>query len=372
MKIKTLRLTVCIISSFLILSGCAGTPLPGNGMGAADTGSADTGVATDFTEKLFSGNAETADDHPASTKDAMDMLTDPGVAEQLPGGETSDRSDVPEQLPDNTTENPAADKDDVPQTMPRSDAYDMFLAGEMDVTVINGPDIEYDVPQNGTYSYKELLKTLEEDFLRGEDFVLDVDYAIFTPFDGKEGDDIMALRMGDRENIFGYWMGIIAYNNGRLEMKYHTVFGYRTYFDVYNNGEAMAGGSGGAGSMYNAYFNIMSDSSAKMLYESRHLWADWSNEVFYDLLSETEYDQIPKADASSALELVDVSKDGKVYVCVYTWSQDKLIREKDEAYIQKMVDRGAILVDEDAISEMTANTIDESRLLNWTYLETIE
>ena len=66
-----------------------------------------------------------------------------------------------------------------------------------------------------------------------------------------------------------------------------------------------------------------------------------------------------------------VTKDGTVYICVAHWSDNKSIKEQEEAFVQALEDIGAVVVDEDKIAELTVTSVDESKTMTWNDIETV-
>ena len=278
-----------------------------------------------------------------------------------------DTEEVQEQEPENE---PEEDAEENVSDMPRSDAYDMFLAGEMDVTVIDD-DNEYSKPDPGTYSYEELRDAVIEDLGYGAEGEYDIKYALFTPDSGEEGDDILVLYVENQNASALSWLGFIGYNNGKLEMQYFNEFGYRSYLDLYYTGDMIYGGSGGAGAHYQDYLQVNPDASVDTVYESAYLYASWCSDVFYTLDSNYDYSLIPALDGDSELEMTRVTKDGTVYICVAHWSDNKSIKEQEEAFVQALEDIGAVVVDEDKIAELTVTSVDESKTMTWNHVENV-
>ena len=304
------------------------------------------------------GKEEVPEETPVVTEDEDEEEEEAPKEEEEPSPEAEPVEEAPEEEQENA--------------MPRSDAYEMFLAGEMDVTLINDEDDEYTSPDPGTYSYEELRDAVTSSlgYYSGGDF--HIKYALFTPDSGEEGDDILVMYVEGEEGAAGdNWIGFIGYNNGKLELKYFAGFGYRSYLDLYYSGDILYGGSGGAGAHYQDYIVINPDSSADVVYSSAYLYASWCSDVFYELDPNYDYMQIPELDPSSELEMTRVTKDGKVYICVAAWSTNKAIKEQEEAYVKALEDLGAIVVDEAEIERLTANNIDESKTMTWNDIETV-
>lgn len=332
MKKKILMLMMCGMLSVSMLAGCAGNTAPEDSRAAVED---------------EDDEEEEEDEEETDTTGAV---------------EEDDTEAEPEVKPE---EEPA-------EAMPRSDAYDMFLAGEMEVTLINDEDDEYTAPDPGTYTYEELRDAVVDELDYGMGGEYDVKYALFTPNTGEEGDDILALLVENHDPSFLNWIGFISYNNGKLELKYFVEFGYRSYLDLYYTGEMLYGGSGGAGAHYQDYLKVMPDGSVEVIYESAYLYAAWCDDVFYTLDPTMDFSQIPTLDAESALEMTRVTKDGKVYICVASWSDNKSIKEQEEAYVQALEDLGAVVVEADVLEKLMANDIDESKTMTWNDIETVQ
>ena len=255
--------------------------------------------------------------------------------------------------------------------MPRSDAYDMFIAGEMSVTVINEDDDEYTSPDPGTYTYEELRDAAIATLNYGGGGEYDVKYALFTPDSGEEGDDVLVMYIENHDPSFMNWIGFIGYNNGKLELKYFTEFGYRSYFDLYYTGDILYGGSGGAGAHYQSYMTVQTDSSVQTEYDSAYLYSTWGSDAFYMIDPDYDYYSIPALDDTSALEMTVAKKDDKVYICVEKWSDAKAVKEQEEAYIKALEELGAIVVDDEEMARITANSVDESKTMTWNDIETV-
>ena len=333
MKKKILMLFMCISLSTVMLSACENT--------GADSG------------------------EPLTPPQIEEVSEDSNDAQA--GGDEKETNETPEAEPVSDEE----DVSDAVPAMPRSDAYDMFLAGEMDVTVINESRDDYACPKSGTYSYQELRDTVAQGLTYGNGGKLAVKYALFTPDSGEEGDDILALYVENSDPSFMNWIGFIGYNNGKLEMTYFNEFGYRSFLDLYYSGDFFYGGSGGAGAHYQDYLVVKPDASVEKVYASSYLYASWCSDVFYTLDSNYDYSKIPALDADSELEMTSVVKDGTVYICVSRWSDNKSIKEQEEAYVKTLEDLGAVVVDEDKIAELTESSVDESKTMTWNDIETV-
>ncbi len=335
MKKKILMLFMCISLSTVMLSACENT--------GADSG-----------ETL--------------TPPQIEEVTEETIDAQAGGEEEKGTEETPEAEPVSDEE----DVSDAAPAMPRSDAYDMFLAGEMDVTVINESEDDYACPKSGTYSYEELRDAVAQGLTYGNGGKLAVKYALFTPDSGEEGDDILALYVENSDPSFMNWIGFIGYNNGKLEMSYSEEFGYRSYFDLYYNGDILCGGSGGAGAHYQDYMTVQADASVKTEYKSAYLYSTWGSDAFYMVDPDYEYADIPELDGSSALEMTVVKKDDKVYIYVSKWSDNKAIKEQEENYIKALEDLGAVVLNETDINLLMRNTVDENKTMTWNDIETFD
>ncbi len=258
------------------------------------------------------------------------------------------------------------------EAIPRSDAYEMFMNGEMEVNVLYDPGDEYSdgrCPQPGTYTYEELIDALKETFYA--DF--DVNYAYFTPETGEEGDDVMALYL-EAEAAAGYnWMGFIAYEDGKLVMNYNEYFGYRSFFDLYWDGKVISGGSGGAGASYNFLSQVYPDASVKTVFKEAYFYSTWCSEVAYIINPDIAYEDVPVLVDGSNIEMDVVYDDnGNVKFSVTGWSDNKATKAEEEAFVQALTDMGAVQTDVDTISALTETGIDESRTMTWNKIETVE
>ncbi len=326
MKKKILMLFLCCSLSLSMLAGCSGEP--------GDSGEILTPAEPDEDEEEEAAPVE----EEADTEEETEPVSEEEPAEEV-------------------------------NAMPRSDAYDMFIAGEMDVTVVY--DDEYTGPDAGTYSYEELRDAAIEELGYGQGGEYDVKYALFTPDSGQEGDDVLVMYIENHDPSFLNWIGFIGYNNGKLELNYYTQFGYRSYFDLYYSGDILCGGSGGAGAHYQDYKIVKPDATVETVYSSAYLYAAWCSDVFYTIDPEYDYTSIPELDEASALEMTRVTKDGTVFICVSKWSDTKAVKEQEEAYVQALVDLGAVVVDEAEIERISANSVDESKTMTWNDIETV-
>lgn len=331
MKKKILMMLMCSVLTCSMLTGCGNENV------------SDAPVETESVDAVDDEDEDSSDD----------------IVEE-------DTEEVQEQEPE--TE-PEEDAEENVSDMPRSDAYDMFLAGEMDVTVIDD-DNEYSKPDPGSYSYEELRDAVIEDLGYGAEGEYDIKYALITPDSGEEGDDVLVLYVENQNASALSWLGFIGYNNGKLEMTYFNEFGYRSFLDLYYSGDFFYGGSGGAGAHYQDYLVVKPDASVEKVYASSYLYASWCSDVFYTLDSNYDYSKIPALDADSELEMTSVVKDGTVYICVSRWSDNKSIKEQEEAYVKTLEDLGAVVVDEDKIAELTESSVDESKTMTWNDIET--
>ena len=256
--------------------------------------------------------------------------------------------------------------------MPRSDAYEMFLAGEMDVTVLedpNDPYAQYMIPAKGTYSYDELIEAILGEY-PGK---YDVKYTMFTPQLGEEGDDVFVLYLENHDPSFYSWIGFIAYDTDGLNMRFCQEFGYRSFFDLYYDGYVLTGGSNGAGAQdFNCHV-ILPDSSLRTLFKSSHLYSTWCGDVTYQLDPDMDYELRPTLTMDSKLEMnVLYYGDGDVRFTVASYSDNKSIKAEEERFIQAIKDMGAVEIDRDEYDSLTSTDIDESKIINLSDLKTYD
>ncbi|MBO7356664.1 MAG: hypothetical protein J6U50_08525 [Lachnospiraceae bacterium] len=256
------------------------------------------------------------------------------------------------------------------ESMPRSDAYEKFLAGEMDLEVVADPDDQYAefmTPAAGTYSYDELKDAVLTDY-PGD---YDVKYALFQPSSGSEGDDILVLYFENQDPSFYNWIGFAAYENGSISMKYTTTFGYRSFFDLYFDGYILCGGSGGAGAQYLDCMQIQPDSSAKYIYKSAHLYASWCDEISYWLDEDMNYNDRPHLTEDSALQIQLYKTDDRVMIEPDSWSDNKAVKDQEEAFVSRLEDLGAMVVSGDVFEDIADVPVDENKIITWNDIETI-
>ncbi len=287
--------------------------------------------------------------------------------------EEEERSSREEEEPEEVTPSeadpePVTDPEPAEEAMPRSDAYDMFLAGDMNVEVINPEtDTGYN-PATGSYSYDELVETLV-----GEtpgSYV--VKYALFTPESCAEGEDILAIYVENQDPSFYSWIGFIAYVDGKLQMKYHEHFGYRSFFEPYFDGYVLYGGSGGAGAHYVNCNMIMGDSSPYAVYKSAVLDSSWCDEASYFIDPYMEYEDRPHLTPESSLHMTVVDDMGMfVKISVSGWSSNTAIREEEEAFVTALEALGAKIVEESETNLDNVVTINEDHAMTWNEIETV-
>ncbi len=331
MRKKSLIIIMCLSMSAALFAGCSNTDV----------------VNT-------SAVVEEGDNEQTSEVTEQDL-----PEEKEPAEETEQTVDAQE------TDNTAEEDQDIP----RSDAYEMFLNGEMDVTVVNSELMKY--PESGTYSYEELLGVANTLLFGQEETELNVKYSIFTPSGAGEGEDVLALLIENPDPGYLSWIGFIGYNDGKLEMKYCRDYGYRAYLEVYNTGEILSGGSGGAGATYNDYMIILPDSSAQVIYKSATLYSTWCNELFYTLGAGVDYSSLPALPDTSILKVIEVEKEENVYIWPSQWSEDEDIKTQEDSFVSKLEELGAIVTDEATVTEMLVTGIDQNNVMTWMDKETI-
>ena len=256
--------------------------------------------------------------------------------------------------------------------MPRSDAYEMFLAGEMDVTVYedpNDPYAEYMIPAKGTYSYDELIDAILGEY-PGK---YDVKYTTFTPELGEEGDDVFVLYLENHDPSFYSWIGFMAYDSDGLNMRFCKEFGYRSFFDLYYDGYVLTGGSNGAGAQdFNCHV-VLPDSSLRTMFKSSHLYSSWCGDITWTLDPDMDYELRPTLTYDSGLEMkVLYFGDDDVRFTVSGYSDNKAVKAEEERFIQAIKDMGAVEIDADEYDSLTKVDIDESKLINLTALKTYD
>ena len=256
------------------------------------------------------------------------------------------------------------DDEDEGLDMPRSDAYEMFLAGEMEVNVIadpNDPYSEYMTPAEGTYSYDELIEAI----LSSYPGKYDVKHTMFTPDTGEEGDDVFVLYLENHDPSFYSWIGFMAYDTNGLNMRYCTEFGYRSFFDLYYDGYVLTGGSNGAGAQDFNCHAVLPDSSLRTMFKSSHLYSSWCGNITYTLDPEMDYEIRPTLTMDSNLEMnVLYFGDGDVRFTVSGYSDNKSIKAEEERFVQQIIDMGAVQIDADEYESLTGVDIDESKLID--------
>ena len=340
-KRKLLMILMCTMLSFSMLTGCAGNETSG-------------------TSSVREDDDDEDDDRPSRNDKEDDEDSEKDSDEVKDGDEVKPAED------DTTVKHADAQT----ESMPRSDAYEMFLAGNMKMEVIADPNdqyAEYMTPAAGTYSYKELVDAVVADY-PGD---YDVKYALFQPSSGFEGDDILVLYFENQDPSFYNWIGFAAYDNGKLSMKYTTTFGYRSFFDLYYDGYILCGGSGGAGVQYLDCMQVQPDSSAVYLYKSAHMYASWCDEISYWLDEDMSYNDRPHLTEDSSLEIQLVKTGDLVQISVDSWSDNKAVREKEEAYVSEMEELGVMVVSGDVFEDIMDVPVDETKTMTWNDLETV-
>lgn len=280
--------------------------------------------------------------------------------EVKPAADESEEEEVP------------APEEDEGLDMPRSDAYEMFIAGEMDVNVIADPDDEYSeymVPAAGTYSYEELINAVAEEYPG----TYDVRYTMFTPDTGEEGDDVMVIYMENHDPSFYSWIGFASYDRDGLNMRFCQEFGYRTFFDLYYDGYVLTGGSSGAGSQIMDCYRVLPDSSFECVYRSSHLYSTWCGDITWTLDPDMDYELRPTLPNESGLEMrVVYLNDGDVRFCATGFSDNKSVKTEEERFIRQITEMGAVQVTPEDIDSLIAVDIDEGKLIDLTALKTFD
>ena len=284
-----------------------------------------------------------------------------------------DEDEVKPEAEESGEENaPAPEEEDEGLDMPRSDAYEMFLAGEMDVNVIADPNDEYSeymVPAAGTYSYDELINAVAE----ASPGTYDVKYTMFTPGTGKEGDDILVLYMENHDPSFYSWIGLASYGSDGLNMRYCLQFGYRSFFDLYNDGYVLYGGSSGAGSQMMDCYTVLPDSSLESVYRSSHLYSTWCGDITWTLDPDMDYELRPTLPYESGLEMrVVYLNDGDVRFSATGFSDNKSVKAEEERFIKQITEMGAVQVAPEDIDSLIGVEIDEGKLIDLSDLKTFD
>ena len=337
MKRKLLMILMCSVLSLSMITGCGGN----------DTNGASSAVEEDDDDDRTSRD-DKEDDKESDKGSDSDEETDPVKPEEDPGETVTSGVQT--------------------ESMPRSDAYEKFLAGEMSVEVIADPAdqyADYMTPAAGTYTYDELKDAVLNDY-PGD---YDVKYAMFQPASGSEGDDILVLYFENQDPSFYNWIGFAAYDNGQLSMKYTTTFGYRSFFDLYYDGYILCGGSGGAGAQYLDCMQIAPDSSAGYIYKSAHLYATWCDEISYWLDEDMNYNDRPHLTDESALQIQLYKTGDDVMIEATSWSDNKAVKEQEEAFVSRLEDLGAMVVSGDVFEDIADVPVDENKTITWIDIE---
>ena len=283
-----------------------------------------------------------------------------------------DDEDEPEVVQVDEPEDEPEPEDVKELDMPRSDAYEMFLAGEMDVNVLEDPDdpyAQYMIPAKGTYSYDELIDAILGEY-PGK---YDVKYTMFTPQLGEEGDDVFVLYLENHDPSFYSWIGFIAYDTDGLNMRFCQEFGYRSFFDLYYDGYVLTGGSNGAGAQDFNCHCVLPDSSLRTLFKSSHLYSTWCGDITYQLDPDMDYELRPTLTYDSGLEMnVLYFGDNDVRFTVSSYSDNKSIKAEEERFVQAIKDMGAVEIDKAEYDSLTNVDIDESKLINLSNLKTYD
>ena len=340
MRKKIVMYLLCMVLSASVFAGCG------------QTGSSDH-VSNEREEDEDDEDDEDDDDDDGRSGDEEEKNDEEAVK--------------PDEKPGEKPEGNAADSSSAEEAIPRSDAYDMFLAGEMDVEVIWNDD-DYHGPEAGTYSYDSLV-----DAIMGENpGSFDVKYAIFTPDSCSEGEDVLALYMENHDPSFYSWIGCIAYYDGKLQMRYSDTFGYRSFLDMYYDGYVTFGGSGGAGAHYLNCDMIMSDSAAYSVYRSAVLDSSWCDEASYYLDPDMAYEDRPHLTPESQLHMTVVDNMGMyIKISVSGWSSNTAIKAEEEAFVAALEELGAKIVDESETVFENEVHIDENHAMTWIDKETV-
>lgn len=320
-----------------------------------------TGCGGNDTTNVSSAAEEDEDDD----RDSHEEKEDDKDSDKETDSDKEDETVKPEEDPGETV--PAGGQT---ESMPRSDAYEKFLAGEMSIEVIADPGdpyADYMTPAAGTYTYSELTDAVLGDY-PGD---YDVKYALFQPVSGSEGDDILVLYFENQDPSFYNWIGFAAYENGKISMKYTTIFGYRSFFDLYYDGYILCGGSGGAGAQYLDCMQIQPDSSAEYIYKSAHLYASWCDEISYWLDEDMNYNDRPHLTEDSALQIQMYKTGDDVLIEADSWSDNKAVKEKEEEFVSSLSDLGAMVVSGDVFEDIADVPIDENKIITWTDIETV-
>ena len=257
----------------------------------------------------------------------------------------------------------------------RKEAYQEFLDGKLTVEVMpvtDGPVIL----EPGFYTYRELLDSLTKNYGEyGMATSYTVRYAVFTPRDGQEGEELLALLLDDAEYEEQSWIGYIVWQDDQLNMHYNATFGYRSFLEPYANGYIMSGGSDGAGASISDCSLAAPDGTVSKVYDSAHLFSSWCDDaVYYMNLNDgsMDYDAMPHLTDQSNLEMVIASfADGSVRFTATGYSKNKSVKKQEQSFVAALEKMGAAEISAEEMTQLMDVGLTDELRMPWTDLEVI-
>lgn len=207
--------------------------------------------------------------------------------------------------------------------------------------------------QHGEYTYSEAKAAIEK--------IINCDmtpkYAMADI--NQDGVEELIIRFNAKEELYMNWVGIVTYNEGKLELVYSYEDGYRTWSTLYDSGILAVSGSWGAGAHGVNYSKFDKDFNEILLFACNEYIGSFAAQIAYDLTdTETVAKYMNDCDnalyENSVLEVTEyVSlEDKKVKISVSGYSEDVTLKAAEEKMVNGLVDMGAELISDDEMSKL--------------------
>lgn len=207
------------------------------------------------------------------------------------------------------------------------------------------------------YSEADSSKSLNEDIEKIINCDMTPKYAIADI--NQDGVEELIIRFNAKEELYTNWVGIVTYNEGKLELVYSYGDGYRTWSTLYDSGILAVSGSWGAGAHGVNYSKFDKDFNEILLFACNEYIGSFAAQIAYDLTdTETVAKYMNDCDnalyENSVLEVTEyVSlEDKKVKISVSGYSEDTALKAAEEKMVNGLVDMGAELISDDDMRKL--------------------
>jgi len=215
----------------------------------------------------------------------------------------------------------------------------------------------------GEYSYEELKATIAD----LEMTEADVKYAL-VDF-GHDGVGELVARFESVDPSYLSQTLVIKYIDDKLYLTHAYSDGYRSYGKLYTSGLLETGGSMGAGASVRLVQEIDGEGKAHVLFKEYIYFGTFADSIVYELTDANEPLQWILSEQAPESELcvrVYIEGDGdELKIVADDWHGDSVVKAKEEAFVDELVDLGAVLVSQETMDALTFLPTDQLEEVTW-------